>query len=253
VVCRLLLLDTVQLLMEGVEPMIFLDVPYVPPQETPMIVAAAADAVGKQPVDYLIRSCTETEHDLKPDNALRGVHPAAAVMGYMQRLQKKFLDIAEFKPTLLQGPQQGSLEYIVGNDGSMFYAYDPKPGFLGKDKAVFMVEYRRMHFKVSIDIHVLEIVSAHESTCPSRPTVIKLRKSSRGSGSDLSPGELSSGVHVADLDNAVLAQTHGWYIDYTSYLNGEESTGGRPRFLQFPNQREPAVFNTRRLFAGSLA
>lgn len=217
--------------------MIFLDVPYVSPQETPMIVAAATDAVGKQPVDYLIRSCTETEHDLKPDNALRGVHPAGEVRNYIQRLQQNnVLDIAEFKPTLLQGPRQGSLEYIVGNDGSMFYAYDPKPGFLGKDKAVFMVEYRGLRFKVSIDIHVLEIVSSHVDTCPSRPTVIKLRKSSQGNGSDLWPGELSAGVRVADLDNATLAQTigtgtkaqitldtiasgHGWFIDYTPYLN----------------------------------
>lgn len=226
--------------------MISLDVPYVPPQETPMIVAAATDAVGKQPVDYLIRDCTETEHVDNPNNALRGVDPAGTVMDYLQRLQKKFLDITEFKPTLLQGPQHGSLEYEVSNAGRMFYVYDPKPGFLGKDKAVFMVEYQGMHFKVSIDIHVLEIVSANESTCPSRPTVIKLRKSSQGSGSDLSPGELSSGVRVADLDNATLAQTHGWYIDYTPYLNDEESLGARPRVLQLPNQN-------RRLFVGSQA
>lgn len=233
--------------------MIFLDVPYTPAQETPMIMAAATDAVGKQPVDYLIRSCTETEHDLKPDNALRGVHPAGEVRNYMERLQKNVLDIAEFKPTLLQGPQQGSLEYIVGNDESMFYAYDPKPGFLGKDKAVFMVEYRGLRFKVSIDIHVLEIVSSHVDTCPSRPTVIKLRKSSQGNGSDLLSGELSPSIRVADLDSATLAQTYGWYIDYTPYLNDEESIGGRPRFLQFPNRREQAGFKHRRLFTGSQA
>ena len=218
-----------------------------------MIVAAATDAVGKQPVDYLIRDCTETEHVDNPNNALRGVDPAGTVMDYLQRLQKKFLDITEFKPTLLQGPQHGSLEYEVSNAGRMFYVYDPKPGFLGKDKAVFMVEYRGLRFKVSIDIHVLEIVSSHVDTCPSRPTVIKLRKSSQGDGSNLLSGELSPSIRVADFDSATLAQTYGWYIDYTPYLNDEESIGARPRFLQFPNQREQAGFKHRRLFAGSQA
>ncbi|MCE1182848.1 MAG: hypothetical protein LWW81_11185 [Rhodocyclales bacterium] len=216
-----------------------------------MIMAAATDAVGKQPVDYLIRDCTETEHVDNPNNALRGVDPAGTVMDYMQRLQKKFLDIAEFKPTLLQGPQQGSLEYIVGNDGSMFYAYDPKPGFLGKDKAVFMVEYRGLRFKVSIDIHVLEIVDIHQDTCPRQPTVIRLRKSSQGNRSELLSRGLSAGVRVADLHNASLAQIHATGAHAPIVLLAQADTAVTPITLIDAGGTAPYVLVTRRISLGT--
>ena len=182
----------------------------------------------KKPWSVPCFPCTETEHTTNLNSAVRSVDPAGAVRNYVQELRNRAIDITEFKPTLLLGPRHGTLNYEVAKSGYMFYTYDPETGFLGKDRAVFMVEYQGKHFRVIVDIQVLEIIDIHESRCPARDKVIKLRKPSRGDAGESIPDLPAVTLRLADLSGTSLGETtgttitldttaagHGWFIDAT--------------------------------------
>jgi hypothetical protein len=227
--------------MEKKEIMFTIDVPYTPVEEVPVVLAQTATQNPRPQPDYILKSCIETEHEDKP-SAISSVDPAAAVLLYVQRLRKKPLDISGFKPTLLVEPQHGRLNEIVVHDESLVphhddyrsYIYYPDPGYIGEDSATFMVEFEGKYYKVEIEIQVRVIIDDHDNYgCDSRPKGIKVRKPSRGDTGDTSL-DLSSIVSFADLSGSALGSTtgdkitlddnaagHGWFIDYTPYLNEE--------------------------------
>lgn len=59
-------------LLTGDELMLTLDVPYVPAQDASLVLAQAAAASSTPPTaDYLMKTCTETEHTTNLNSALR--------------------------------------------------------------------------------------------------------------------------------------------------------------------------------------
>jgi hypothetical protein len=173
----------------------------------------AADSHQPLP-DYILKSCTEKEQDMRPNSALRMVSPAGLVRTYISNLRKKNVNISKFTPALLSEPQHGTLEYRVGRDTSpgaglefdgeeiveRYYVYDPEPGFVGKDSATFMVEFEGRYYQVEIEIQVRRgfIDQNDDQGCSYGPKVIKVRKSNRGDagGSVL---DLSESVTFSDL------------------------------------------------------
>ena len=66
--------------------MFTMNVPYVPPQETPIVLAQAATlAAGSntQQSDYVLKVCQETESTGDPRSAMRAVDPAGMLAVYL--------------------------------------------------------------------------------------------------------------------------------------------------------------------------
>jgi hypothetical protein len=55
------LLDYANTLIEGEELMFIMDIPAVPPQQTPIVLAQAATPGATVPLDYILKDCQETE------------------------------------------------------------------------------------------------------------------------------------------------------------------------------------------------
>jgi hypothetical protein len=226
-------LDYAQTLITGEELMFIMDVPYVPAQDAPVVLAQADAAGAIPPADYILKDCQETFHTPDPRSAFRAVDPAYMLKNYIEgRDVPPPVNLADIKTTLLQGTQHGKIFAEVDNVGLTSYHYDPAPGFYGNDEAVFMAEYAGKRYKIVIQIKVTENFNENDPQCPDNlPVLIKATKPSSGnSGYNLN----SVSVSFTDLSGSALGQTnangitldtnasgYGWFIDTTPSLNEE--------------------------------
>jgi hypothetical protein len=210
------LVDYAQSIITGEELMFIMEVPPAPPQETPIVLAQTGATTGTTPQpDYILRDCQKTEHSADPRSAVRSVDPAGALKDFIQGRDDRDIDLALFKPSLLQGPQHGKITEGVDNLGFTSYRYDPEPEFFGDDQAIFMVEFEGKRYKVIYQIKVVEYVEDN-TTCPP-PKLIKVTKPSSGfNGYDLN----SVTVSIADLPGAVIGQTTGSNITLDTKASG---------------------------------
>ena len=179
-------------LTAGEELMFSMDVPYVPPQEAPIVLAqAAAPASGVIPQpDYILNTCTETTSTGDPRSAWRGVDPAGMLAIYLQNHANRTIDMemmAAIKTTLLQGATHGKIIAEVDNTGLTSYHYDPTPNYEGDDRAVFMAEFEGKVYKIVVEIKVLFVIDQNSSQC-NEPTLIKVTKPVRPSSGGLGFG-----------------------------------------------------------------
>ena len=167
--------------------MFIMDVPYVPAQETPIVLAqASAPVVTPQP-DYILNKCKETESTGDPSSAMRTVDPAYMLKNFLYTYSKgkQIADLVAIKTTLLQDTSHGKITSVVDNTGRSWYAYDPTPNYVGNDKAVFQAEFEGKVYKIVLELRVFLMVNEYEPTCPP-PKLIKVKKPSTGSsGYDL--------------------------------------------------------------------
>jgi hypothetical protein len=160
--------------------MFTLDIPYVPAQDAPMVLAQAAVNSGtgsstRQP-DYLLKVCQETESTGDPTSAVLGIDPAYKLKNYIQNRDRRDVDLASIKTTLLEGTKHGKIFAEVDNEGLTAYRYDPEPEYQGKDSAAFMAEFEGKIYKVMIDIVVVLAVDQNASQCPNPiPQFIKIK------------------------------------------------------------------------------
>lgn len=155
--------------------MFTMDVPYVPLQDAPIVLAKAGNANVVSSPDFIFRACKETEH--RPNDsrsALRGVDPAGMLEVYYLRLGKT-INIAEIKTTVLENPKHGKLTAEIDNAGLVDYRYDPIPGYLGDDSTTFMADYGGKRYKIIVTIKVLPSMDENSSVCP-KPQLIKVTK-----------------------------------------------------------------------------
>jgi len=213
--------------------MFIMDVPYIPAQQTPIVLAqATAPVVTPQP-DYILNACKETESTGDPRSAMRGIDPAGMFAAYLENHSQRLVDmemLASIKTTLLQGTQHGKIFAEVDNTGLTSYHYDPTPDYIGNDRAIFQAEFEGKVYKIVLELRVFLMVNEYEPTCP-EPTLIKVKKPSTGSsGYDLN----SITVTFADLDGGAIGLTnangitldtnaagHNWFIDPTPWDNSE--------------------------------
>ena len=183
---------------KGEEIMFIMDVPYVPAQDAPMVLAQAAVNSGagrrtRQP-DYLLKVCQETESTGDPTSAMRSVDPAYMLKNYIQNRDDRDVDLASIKTTLLEGTTHGKIFAEVDNVGLTSYHYDPEPEYQGKDSAAFMAEFEGKTYKVMINIVVVLVVDQNSSQCPNpEPELIKIKSkpASRTSGYNLNSVSVS--------------------------------------------------------------
>jgi len=231
------LLDYAQILIGGEEIVFAMDVPSIPDIKTPIVLTQAAASTAPPMADFVFKACTETQPT--PDNphsAMRGVDPAGMLEVYYLSIGKK-VDIAKIKTTPLQIPKHGNLTSEVDNTGLTSYRYDPAPGFLGDDQAIFMAEYGGKHYKIILNIKVLQTIDEKSPIC-SDSKLIKIKKQPSGSsGYNLN----SMTVSFTDLLSTAVGQTTGqsillsnnaagynWFTDATPWFNEEYLPTSKP-------------------------
>jgi hypothetical protein len=241
------LLDYSQTLITGDELMFIMDVPYIPVQETPIVLAQAATpstAATPQP-DYLLKECQQIESTGDPRSAGRAVDPAYMLKNFLQHRDGHLVDLASIKTTLLQGTTHGKITTEVDNTGLTFYGYDPIPNYVGNDRAVFMAEFEGKVYKIVINLVVSltvgesPLMEGEQPVCPP-PKLIKVNgkpvsgslgfDSSYSLNSILGASILSSlsvdpslvTLNIADLPGGAIGQTTGTNItlDPTAAGNG---------------------------------
>ena len=170
--------------------MIALETPPDPPLAEPMIIAQSMPKRRPDGFDYVVKDCGQVEHPQKSGWA-NSLSPA---LGLSQLLS---VDYEVLKPLvkLDQAPKHGKLMRIAytrreqlprsqtswstvysNSDGSLpavppdtetvkhykatgeEYDYAAAPGFFGKDKAVFSVEYKGTRYRIDLDIHVYNFI-----------------------------------------------------------------------------------------------
>ena len=209
------LLDYAQTLTDtGEELMFTMDVPYVPAQQTPIVLAQAATPGATPQPDYILKACKETETTGDPRSAMRAVDPAFMLKNYLDwhnNTGNQLVDLTDIKITLLEGTTHGELDSGTTNYGRTAYGYDPEPDYVGKDRAVFMAEFEGKRYKIVLELRVFTVVDENNPTCP-EPKLIKVKNPSTGSsGYDLnSPAtSLRTGISVTFV-NFNNAAKPGW-------------------------------------------
>lgn len=188
--------------------MFTMDVPSVPAQQTPIVLAQAAAPATPRP-DYLLTGCKQTESTGPSWSAGRAVDPAGLVKNFMQNKYNRPIDFSAItNVTLLEGTKAGKLTSVIDNTGRTWYRYDPVPNSTGNDRAVFLAEFEGKVYKIVINIVVSPTVGespllpGEKPVCPP-PKLIKVnRKPVSGSlGVDLN----NIFVSITDLPNAANA------------------------------------------------
>jgi len=199
--------------------MLPMDMPNAPPQETPIVLAQAAtpSAGGTQP-DYLLNACKEVPSGAG-ETAMNAISPAGMLAAHLGNLSHRYIDLAAqatMKLTQLESVSHGQLHAKTAS-GRVYYMYESEPGYVGKDKAVFMAEFEGVRYKIVVNIVVSEelyrnpLVEGEEPACPP-PQLIKVNKPASGSSFyDLnSPStSLRTGISVTFV-NFKNAAKPGW-------------------------------------------
>lgn len=154
------------------------DLPQPPamPLTSTVLVQGAAHGTGATPQpDYVLNECQDTESTGEPTSAMRGVDPAYMLKNHLQNQVRQYIDIAAIRNvTLLEGTEHGKIVGGTDNLGLTSYRYDPPPGYVGTDKAVFMVEHEGKRYKIVVELNVSLMVDEKvPSTCPP-PRLIKV-------------------------------------------------------------------------------
>ena len=170
---------------------------YVPAQETPMVLAqtAAPAGAGSAPkADYLLTDCQEIPTISEPTSAERSVDPAYALKNFLQKRRGHYIELSNIRIDMLENAQHGNLYELVGPKGEKSWAYEPKPGYEGKERAVFMAEFEGKRYKIVVTIYANPFYTRADDPeyCRQAPRLIKLNNPR--SGLDL------NGVSVAFAD-----------------------------------------------------
>ncbi|MEO7928033.1 MAG: hypothetical protein ABIR09_01930, partial [Gallionella sp.] len=238
------LLDYTQTLITGDELMFTMDVPAVPAQQTPIVLAQSATPAAESTpqFNFILKDCQETESSGGQTIGFNTLSPSAMLYNYFLS-QGRTIDSAGIKADLLEEPSHGKLSNFVTGKS---YTYDPIPNYVGNDKAVFLAEFDGKRYKIVVELHVFETVFENDqgiSSCPP-PELIKVnRKPVSGAlGADINVGVMDSltvdaaniTVTFGDLPGGAVGQTtggsitldnnaagNGWFIDTTPADNSE--------------------------------
>lgn len=181
--------------------MFIMEMPAVPAQETPILLAQAGAASAPQP-DFILNDCQGTASAKEFDGtALRAIDPGYALFNALNGLAGKQVVPALTSITnitLLEGPKHGGIVAGTSTSGRTAYRYDPIPDYVGEDRAVFMADYDGKHYKIVVNLKVS--LGLNNELCPDTPYQLeKITKPSSGASSygDFALGTIS--VTFADL------------------------------------------------------
>jgi hypothetical protein len=234
------LLDYALTLIEGGELMFTMEVPYVPAQETPIVLVQAETASAPPAPDSVLNVCRETASQAQfAGTAIRGIDPVVMLANALNSVTGKpvVMDYSVIKNiTLLEGTKHGELLTRTASDGRTTFRYNPIPNYVGEDRAVFMAEFEGKRYKIVVNLKVSLGVDYNDPLCPENPyELIKVTKPSSGaSGIDTVYSLGTVSVTFADLPVSAVGQAvgttitldnnaagNGWYIDGTPWDNSE--------------------------------
>jgi hypothetical protein len=143
--------------------MLAMDIPNVPAQETPLMVAATTMAqTSVQKFDRVIGVCHLSENPFVPQSAVNVLEPAdEAVMYLRQEEHSKITDQAN--TSVLNMPEHGVLE----NEGKGYFAYYPKKGYIGGDRATLLVDVGGKKIKMEYFFRVMRSIPQGDDVAPS--------------------------------------------------------------------------------------
>ena len=227
--------------------MIALDVPYVPMAQSQIVLARADQVRGDvSSKERTIGVCKGVQSllDSQADNSsvVATLIPHDWAKAYIERYEKiKIKEPIFGNLELLVGPKNGNLEIFKDTDGTQFATYIPSAGFLGVETVIFRVSVDGLSVKISYLLKVTrDPADAHEvqnRLCGKTGDFWKISNLLEALSLDADLAGLDS-LHFADLPASSLGQTtgtgptaqitldttaagHGWYIDYTPFLNDE--------------------------------
>ena len=222
--------------------MFVMDMPDVPPQFAPVVIAQASQAQkGDATADRTIGVCQLLENPPNPpDTAVNSVGVLGAVRNYFYIVERREIE-GSGKVTVLQNPEHGTLEM-----GSVGGRYHPALDYYGPDRATFLVEIGSRKVKVIYFFQVLDGVTdeRYERLCPKEywkislnpadPTAQLLTFNSPTQLTSYLAGAVNVDIKIADLASGAVGQTtattitldanaagHGWFIDSTPASNDE--------------------------------
>ena len=137
--------------------------------------AATTEATGqKRPVstakpNYVIFDCQQVENavDSDPTSADRSLDPAGLVR-IMFGTKTDPISDQDISVQIFHKPNHGKLRTEIAKTGYKFFAYDPAPGYLGKDQVVFLVTIGNKIYKVVSTLQAVKISDEREdqTRCP---------------------------------------------------------------------------------------
>ena len=122
--------------------MFTMDMPDVPPQYQPVVIAQASQAKDPAKIDRtiglcrLIQNTNPTGTEVIPDNWGGGVDQAILVQTYFYSVENRKIDREGAIISVLEHPKHGILQATSSGE----YEYIPEPGYLGRDQITFLVE-----------------------------------------------------------------------------------------------------------------
>jgi hypothetical protein len=151
-------------LNEGDVSMFTMDMPNVPPQYAPVMLAQASQVETNS--NRTLGFCQLIENPEHPDgSAVNGISPVVAARIYFNEYEHKRIEGASLV-TVLKNPVHGTLidegtlvragvNGPLKESGERHYSYLPNPGYLGKDSATLLVQIGGYKVKIVLSLHVL--------------------------------------------------------------------------------------------------
>jgi Matrixin len=216
----------------SLSPLIAMDVPYVPVQDTPIVLAQATTT--STPADYLLKTCMQGS-----SGGANLISPGMELVGELQNRSREWIRDEEIatreasvKVTLLVNPTHGKLVSQPLDKGIIYYEYQSELGYVGKNKAVFLAELAGKRYRIVYNLIVSKVLDDNYPLCPPSSQLIKLQNKPVSGASDYNLGNIT--VTFADLAGGALGQTtgnsitldttaagNGWFIDTTPADNSE--------------------------------
>ena len=235
--------------------MFAMDMPDVPPQYAPVVIAQApqvpppAQQVSAK-IDRTIGVCHLIQNSPNPPGtAVNALSPLGSVSDYMITVEKNYLGL-KGAVTILEGPEHGELKVTPSGN----YRYYPASDYHGNDRATFLVEIGGFKIKA---IYFFKVGASawggtegydpylDKENCPQGPKwKISLNPADSNdqlltfnSSTQLTnylAGVINANINIADLTDSAVGQTtgttitldtnaagHGWFIDSTPGSNEE--------------------------------
>ena len=163
--------------------------------------------------NYILTDCQEIPEMTPSSSAQRAVDPPGAIDVYITHRGGKSIRPESAAVTLIEKPKHGVLTEEVANTGYRFFGYDQKPGFVGKDRAVFLVEAGGERYKVVVTL-VVTVGAAPDIPSPCPPARLKKLSDAgvRVSFTHLPGSSLGQSIGTTIALDATVAG-YGWFID----------------------------------------
>lgn len=203
--------------------MFIMDVPNIPAQEPPLIVADASASQGAaRAYDRVIGVCHLSANPFVPKSAVNVLNPAMAIKNYY-RVEEKFKITGQFNISVLQMPLHGILE----NEGEGYYAYYPEKGYLGNDQASLLVEVGGKKIKMEYFFRVMQSVSPEaegepsiyeQGYCPTKARVWKISSTTDASGNNFITA-VDYQTYVANINGVAVTDTVNSKLDAETVIS----------------------------------